>query len=77
VLKPQRQVNDVCVRHALACLDLFPLFQQRHAEGVHLFRDGIHLTETGHRLTARAIYDFLHVRSLLPTSSGIKQQAKL
>ena len=70
VLKPQSRVNDVCARQSLPCLDLFPLFRQRHAEKLKLFRDGIHLTEAGHRLTAKAIYAFLQDKGLLPHLGG-------
>jgi hypothetical protein len=55
---------------------LFPLFRQRHAEKLQLFRDGIHLTDAGHRLTAKAIYDFLRDKGLLPHLETLIEERK-
>lgn len=66
VLKPQRRLGELCEKYDVPCLDLFPEFNEERKKSVKLFRDGIHLNEEGHKLTASLIYSFLHKNSLLP-----------
>lgn len=65
VLKPQRQINALCQKYNVPCLDLFPAFHKKKGNAIKLFRDGVHLTEEGHQLTAALIYTFLHEKNLL------------
>lgn len=64
VLKPQRQINALCQKYDVACLDLFPAFHKKKGDPIKLFRDGVHLTKEGHQLTAVLIYTFLHEKDL-------------
>ncbi|MBN1587179.1 MAG: hypothetical protein JW937_07105 [Candidatus Omnitrophica bacterium] len=59
VLLPQSQMDTLCTRLNVPLLDLFPVFFQPET-GSALFRDGIHLTEAGHRLAADKIAGFLN-----------------
>jgi lysophospholipase L1-like esterase len=65
ILKPQRQIDILCHKHDVPCLDLFPAFHEKKRNSVKLFRDGVHLTKEGHELTAALIYTFLHEQNLL------------
>ena len=65
ILKPQRQINVLCQKYDVPCLDVFPTFHKQRRDSVKLFRDGLHLTKEGHQLTASLIYTFLHENNLL------------
>ena len=66
VVKPQRQVNHLCRKYDVPCLDLFPAFLDKSRESIRLFRDGVHLTKEGHELTASLTYSFLQQQHFLP-----------
>ena len=68
ILKPQRQINALCQKYEVPCMDLFPAFHRKTGNGIKLFRDGIHLNKEGHELTAELIYAFLRERNLVPVS---------
>lgn len=68
IVKPQGQINALCQKYDVPCMDLFPAFRKKTRDGLKLFRDGIHLTKEGHELTAALIYSFLHEKDLLPVS---------
>jgi lysophospholipase L1-like esterase len=70
ILKPQRQINVLCQKYDVPCLDLFSTFHKKKRESVKLFRDGIHLTKAGHELTASLIYTFLHENNLITREAG-------
>ncbi|HEU4502606.1 MAG TPA: SGNH/GDSL hydrolase family protein [Nitrospira sp.] len=66
--KPQRQMNALCRKYDVLCMDLFPAFQEKYGNGIKLFRDGIHLNKEGHELTGALIYTFLREKDLVPVS---------
>ena len=68
ILKPQRQINALCRKYHVLCMDLFPTFQEKYGNDIKLFRDGIHLNKEGHELTAALISTFLRENDLLPVS---------
>ena len=63
VMKPQRQINVLCRKYDVPCLDMFSALAKNGAD--KLFRDGIHLSRQGHELTASLIYAFLYEHHLL------------
>ncbi len=65
ILKPQKQINALCQKYDVPCLDLFPAYRKAKGNPDKLFRDGIHLTKEGHQLTAKLIYSFLQEKDLL------------
>jgi len=50
VMKPQRQINVLCHKYDVPCLDVFPAFHEQKNGSAKLFRDGIHLSRQGHEL---------------------------
>jgi lysophospholipase L1-like esterase len=68
VTRPQRLLNALCQKYRVPCLDLYPEFSASYDQGQTLYRDGIHLNKTGHRLTTSSLYDFLLRNKLLPAS---------
>jgi lysophospholipase L1-like esterase len=61
VLSPQRRLGEICARHGLPMLDLFPLLDP----ATELAEDGIHLTAAGRRRAAERIAEFLRSSGLL------------
>jgi lysophospholipase L1-like esterase len=66
VTKPQRLLNALCHEYGVPCLDLFPPFSAAYDRGEKLYRDGIHLSDEGHRLTTSLLQAFLLENGLLP-----------
>jgi hypothetical protein len=66
VLKPQKQLSLLCKKHDIPCLDLFPEFLRAAESGARLYRDGVHLNQDGHTLTASLIKKFLQDEELVP-----------
>lgn len=64
-LKPQTRLAEICRRIGAPMLDLHPVLS-RHRED-HLYRDGIHLTERGHRFVANELLAFLRDHELTAT----------
>ena len=70
VLKPQSNMASLCEAHDMACLDLFPVFEEvLRSSDAELFRDSIHLSLDGHELVADTILEFLSENKLLPESA--------
>jgi len=69
VIKPQLKLRVLCRKYAVPCLDFYPLFAARHAQGERLYEDGVHLNTLGHDVTAREILKFLAANKLIPTPS--------
>jgi lysophospholipase L1-like esterase len=65
VTTPQRLLNALCQKYRVPCLDLYPEFGASYDRGERLYRDGIHLNNSGHRLTTSLLYDFLLRNKLL------------
>jgi lysophospholipase L1-like esterase len=65
-VKPQRILYGICEKYHVPSLDLYPTFSTAYDEGQKLYRDGIHLNNAGHRLTASTIERFLTANILLP-----------
>jgi acetyltransferase AlgX (SGNH hydrolase-like protein) len=62
-----KQVANFCRTRQISCLDLTPPLRIRAAQGVNLyFAHDLHWTETGNRVVATEIYNFL-------TAQGIPQ----
>jgi lysophospholipase L1-like esterase len=57
VLYPQREMERVTAEAGVPLLNLYPFFARNG--GASLFRDLVHLTEEGHRLTAQAVVEHL------------------
>jgi lysophospholipase L1-like esterase len=57
--KPQRHLNALCQKYGVPCLDLYPVFSESSDRGQKLYRDGIHLNDSGHRLTTTTLHSFL------------------
>jgi lysophospholipase L1-like esterase len=68
-VKPQRILLGLCKRHGVPCLDLLPPFSERYDRGEKLYRDGIHLNDAGHRLTASLLERFLTENHLLKSKN--------
>lgn len=69
-VKPQRILLALCQKYKVQCLDLYPVFSDAYDHGEKLYRDGIHLNDRGHRLTANTLDDFLVANKLLPPLVG-------
>jgi len=65
-VKPQRILNALCEKYRIRCLDMYPVFSPFYDKGQKLFRDGIHLNDHGHRVTAETIHEFLLKNQLVP-----------
>jgi len=65
-VKPQRILHGICEKYHIPCLDLYPTFSAAYDEGQKFYRDGIHLNNAGHHLTASTIERFLTANDLLP-----------
>ena len=65
VVKPQRILVSLCKKYQVPCLDLLPPFSEWYDQGKKLFRDRIHLNDTGHRVTTAMIEQFLINNRLL------------
>ena len=63
VVKPQSRFMHICKIHEIPCLDLFSTFHQR-SHDKHLYKDGLHLSEDGHRIAAAEILQFGEERTL-------------
>ena len=64
VLKPQLELAKLCDEYDVPLLDLYPVF---FGQKVQLFNgDGIHFNPEGHRVTARALEEFLGSNRLIP-----------
>lgn len=70
IVKPQRMLIALCKKYGVTCLDLYPVFSEAYDEGKKLYRDGIHLNETGHRIAASTIFNFIGNHSLIPAVRG-------
>jgi lysophospholipase L1-like esterase len=66
-LKPQRFLAEICGRAGVPFLDLHPAFLAHRS--TRLFRDGLHLTDAGHRLVADELLKFLEREKLARTAS--------
>jgi lysophospholipase L1-like esterase len=64
-LKPQRRLMEIFARAEAPILDLFPVFLSHRDE--NLYRDGIHLTDRGHRIVADELLKFLKNENLITT----------
>ena len=62
VLKPQRELADICGRLKIACLDLFPVLDP----AIHIQEDNIHLTNAGRARVAEVLAAFLKTERLVP-----------
>lgn len=70
---PQERLADYCRENSIPCLDLLPAFKQHSKQDIFVLdkegRDDIwHLTDYGHKLSARLIQGFLQEKSLVPTN---------
>jgi lysophospholipase L1-like esterase len=65
ILAPQHHLERLCRKYAVPCLDLYPAFERAYDERRTLYRDGIHLNEEGHALTAGELVRFLDAQGLL------------
>ena len=65
-VKPQHILHVLCEKYKVRCLDLYPIFSRAYDGGEKLYRDGIHLNDAGHQLTAATLDDFLVANKLLP-----------
>ena len=65
VVKPQRKVAELCQRHSVPCLDLYPILRPLYDRGDRFYVDGVHMNETGNALAARSIEAFLDAENLL------------
>lgn len=63
-LKPQTALAKICRAWEIPFLDIHGAFVARRDRG--LYTDGLHLTETGHRLTGRLMADFIERERLAP-----------
>ena len=67
---PQKKIAKFCKQNSIYCVDLLNLFRQYVKEDVFLlnsfgFYDIWHLTEFGHEITAKRIWNFLQENGLL------------
>jgi lysophospholipase L1-like esterase len=74
-VKPQQILLALCKKYQVRCLDLYPIFSRAYDQGQKLYRDGIHLNDKGHQLTAAALDDFLVANKFLPVSSDAQNSA--
>jgi len=58
-------LNKFSQMYNISYLDLLPTFEREKSKKLYLNRDG-HLTPTGHATTARALYDDLKDKNILP-----------
>ena len=65
VVKPQRKVLDLCKKHKIPCLDLYPAFAAAYSHKRRLFRDALHLNDEGHRFVTSHTLRFLSENRLL------------
>jgi lysophospholipase L1-like esterase len=68
ILAPQRHLAGLCRKYSVACLDLYPAFEQAYDRHRTLYRDGIHLNAEGHALTTVELLRFLDAHRLLPAA---------
>ena len=55
VLKPQSKMAELCRKHQVPLIDMFPVFEQNGGES--LYYDMVHLTEKGHRVLADHLFE--------------------
>ena len=65
VLKPQNNLQSICVRLGISFLDLYPILDKSHFN-----EDGIHLTAEGRSVTALTIDEFIRKIDLIPRVSA-------
>ena len=58
ILKPQRILRTICADAGIPFLDLYSASYENRAQRLFIPRDG-HLTDAGHKLVARSLYDFV------------------
>jgi len=75
ILKPQTNLAKLCLKYAVPCLDLYPRFEQAYDRGDKLYRDGIHLNQEGHRVSAAEMLRFLEEQALLPPAGQPPKQS--
>ena len=63
-LMPQRMLKSICSDAGIPLLDLHATFEASQDDA--LYTDGIHLSERGHEVAARALLPFLRSQGLLP-----------
>jgi lysophospholipase L1-like esterase len=69
VLRPQTTLSELCRKYGVPYLDLYSRFEQAYDRGDTLYRDGVHLSQEGHRLTSAELLRFLDERALLPVAA--------
>jgi lysophospholipase L1-like esterase len=62
---PQSVLQSFCGSKGILFLDLLPTFRKNASEKLYFDYDG-HFNEAGHRVTARALYEFLVQQRLIP-----------
>jgi lysophospholipase L1-like esterase len=70
VTKPQHKLRELCDKHGIPFLDLFPSFAAECFKGRRLFEDGIHFNEDGHRVAASEILRFLESQGVVHASGN-------
>ena len=69
---PQRMLKTITSELDIPFLDLYPVFTVNSHK--RLFRDGIHLTNAGHRLIKDELVQFLTSESLVPDPTATALQ---
>lgn len=65
ITKPQQYLYELCKKHNIPYLDLYPKFKEEYSRNKVLYRDGIHLNPDGHALATQQIMTFLKKNDLL------------
>ncbi len=68
--QPQRFLKEDCERRGIPCHDLTPMLRKEGMGGGLYYPLDIHLNETGNRLTAEGIEEFLLSQGLVPVQAG-------
>jgi len=55
-LRPQDIINTVSAKASFEVIDMYPYFKESSRSGTSLFIDSMHLSKTGHKIVADAVY---------------------
>ena len=64
VLKPQTKMAEICGKHGVPLIDVFPIMEEN--DGESLFYDLVHMTSEGHRIVADVLREHLIENELVP-----------